>query len=557
MTTALVRRFLADYARNGPNLLLLVVVPATFVVAAAPALADAAKVLGGAGGGPAIETVTAGWAAAFLAGVAMYFQVSGSRGADRRLAVAGMRRSRLALARLFAGALLAALATGAALVALAAKGGLDEPWRVASGTLLFALVYVGLGTAVGALVPSALNGTVLLLFVWILDVFFGPTLSGSDAVIVRLLPTHFASLWTVDIPSRHGGPSDLLWALLWAGTALVVATVVIVSGMGAQRRPVRRPGRWAQLRAGVRMGWKDWRRTPVLWVLLPLVPAVFILLADAITPSGEMSVVVREDAAAQVTIVDPADIHAATMAPIAVASLATLAGLLLVLDSRRADRRLALAGASPVIVLAARVALVLVATGVATAGSLLVTALVFDAEQWGVYAAGNALVAVTYALIGIVLGPLFGRVSGVFLAFLVPFLDLGIWQSPMLRAEPTSWASWLPGHGGGRVVIDGALTTGFDEGWSVVAALLWILVLGAAAAVVATPRVGRAARTTETPRGPMVRGSARAGAAGRHAAADALPAQPWPRRERRASASATAEERSDPPTGRQWHPPGS
>jgi len=36
----------------------------------------------------------------------------------------------------------------------------------------------------------------------------------------------------------------------------------------------------------------------------------------------------------------------------------------------------------------------------------------------------------------VLLGPLAGRVSGVFIAFLVPFLDLGIAQSPMLRAEP-------------------------------------------------------------------------------------------------------------------------
>ena len=38
--------------------------------------ADATRLLGGTGGGPAVETVTAGWAAAFLTAVAMYFQIS-------------------------------------------------------------------------------------------------------------------------------------------------------------------------------------------------------------------------------------------------------------------------------------------------------------------------------------------------------------------------------------------------------------------------------------------------------------------------------------------------
>ncbi len=71
-TAMLVRRFLADYTRNGPNLVLLAVIPVVFVVVAAPALADAARLLGGTGGGPALETVTSGWAAAFLTGVAAF-----------------------------------------------------------------------------------------------------------------------------------------------------------------------------------------------------------------------------------------------------------------------------------------------------------------------------------------------------------------------------------------------------------------------------------------------------------------------------------------------------
>ena len=110
MTTnaLLVRCFLADYSRNGPNLVLLAVIPVVFVVVAAPPMADAARLLGGTGGGPAVETVTAGWAAAFLTAVAMYFQISSARTTDRRLALAGLARVRLATARLTAGAVLLA-----------------------------------------------------------------------------------------------------------------------------------------------------------------------------------------------------------------------------------------------------------------------------------------------------------------------------------------------------------------------------------------------------------------------------------------------------------------
>ena len=49
MTARLLLRYLSDYGCNGTNLLLVAVVPMTFVLAAAPALADAPTLVGGAG----------------------------------------------------------------------------------------------------------------------------------------------------------------------------------------------------------------------------------------------------------------------------------------------------------------------------------------------------------------------------------------------------------------------------------------------------------------------------------------------------------------------------
>jgi hypothetical protein len=60
---------------------------------------------------------------------------------------------------------------------------------------------------------------------------------------------------------------------------------------------------------------------------------------------------------------------------------------------------------------------------VAAAVSLAVTATVVTPRQWPVYAAGYVLIGATYALVGVLLGPILGRVSGVFIAFLVPLLD--------------------------------------------------------------------------------------------------------------------------------------
>src|SRR5215207_7382816 len=230
MSTALfVRRFLADYARNPVNLLVLVLVPVVFVVVAAGSLADAARLLGGAGGGPAVETATAGWAAGFVAGIAMYFQIAAGRDADRRLVIAGLSSAHLVVARLLAGLMLAVLASAAALVALVLRTGIDDPVRVCAGTLMFAVIYLAIGAVVGAAVRNPVNGTVLILFVWILDVFFGPTLSAADRAAIRGLPTHFVSLWMVDLLSRHGGRlGDLGWALIWTIAAAVVAFAVVV-----------------------------------------------------------------------------------------------------------------------------------------------------------------------------------------------------------------------------------------------------------------------------------------------------------------------------------------
>jgi hypothetical protein len=88
---ALLLCFVADYVRNPVNLLVMVLVPVVFVLVAAGSLANALQLLGGRIG-PAVETATAGWAAGFLSGLAMYFQVRSARAADRRLLMAGLPR---------------------------------------------------------------------------------------------------------------------------------------------------------------------------------------------------------------------------------------------------------------------------------------------------------------------------------------------------------------------------------------------------------------------------------------------------------------------------------
>ncbi|MFV2063580.1 MAG: ABC transporter permease, partial [Chloroflexota bacterium] len=125
----LTRRYLAEYARRPLNLVLLVVVPVIFVVLTASAIADFAKVVGGVADTGGLASATAGWAASFLAGVAGFFLVHDSRGADRRLAGAGMGTPRITAARLASGLVLALLASAAAVLALLLQTGEADPVR--------------------------------------------------------------------------------------------------------------------------------------------------------------------------------------------------------------------------------------------------------------------------------------------------------------------------------------------------------------------------------------------------------------------------------------------
>ena len=485
-TVVFVRRFLADYARNPVNVLLLLVVPTVFVVVVGGSIADFAKLLNGPGG-PAVQTATAGWAAAFLSGIAMYFQTAATRETDRRIVIAGLAPHRLVAARLLTGIALAILASAAAVASLAARTGIDQPARAVIGTLMFATIYVGIGAAVGSIVSNPVNGTVIVLFIWIFDVFFGPAMGAADRIATRGLPTHFVTLWMVDLPSGHGGRlGDLGVALTWTAAAIGAAWLLAArrTRVKQPRRRVTTPGRLtAQLAAAARAAWRDSRRNHVQWALFAVVPVVFILAAAAVTPNKPITVILREHGRRLARSFPMPAVHGATMAPIAIASLAALVGMFVLLDSRDGDRRAALAGLRTGALFSARLG-VLAGIGLAaTAVSLGTTALVFKPVNWPLYAAANLLLAFTYGLIGALLAPIFGRVGGVFIAFLLPFLDLGITQSPMLHRSPTTLATLLPGYGGSRVLLDGALTRGFDETVPLLIGLTWLAALACVVAL--------------------------------------------------------------------------
>ena len=494
----LVRRFLGDYARNPVNLLILVLVPAGFVAGAAGSLAEISKLLSGTTApGAAVQTVTAGWAAAFIAAIAAYFQIRAARAADRRLVLAGLPARRLAAARAITGLALALLASAAAVVTLAARTGIDHPARVLAGTFMFAVIYLAIGALIGTLVASPVNGTVLIFFVWFTDVMCGPVFGSPTRAAGRVFPTHFLTMWMTDLPSHHAGRvGDLGWALAWTLGAAAIAWAVLTSASRTARASRRtKAGTTAdQMRAALRAGLTDWGRNRVLWVLLVAVPTAVIVLATALAPGSRVRLTLTENGRQVTKVVSlafGAGVHPALMAPTAITGLAVLAGIFIILDSRTADQRLVLAGERPGPLLASRLGLIALAALLATGVSLAVTAAVASIGQWGSFIAANVLLAVTYAMIGVILAPLFGRVAGVLLAFLIPFLDFGIAQDPMLHSTPPTWAHLLPGYGGYRILTNAVLTHGAPQAGPLLIAFAWL----AATTVIASLLFRRNMRT--------------------------------------------------------------
>lgn len=486
MTGLLAWRYLVEYARRPLNLALLAVVPVVFVTLSAGAIADFARILGGDAGFEQLEAATAGWAAAFLAGVAGFFHVTGSRQPDRRLAAAGSKMVGVVAARVMSSMALAAVASGGALAALAVRTELVDVARAVGATLMFAVIYLAIGITVGACVRSEVNGSLLIIFVWMFDVFLGPAMGRTQALVTRAFPSHFPTLVMLDAATVHAGPlGDLGASLLWTIGAVGIALASLLFTTRPARRPhARAVGGRGRAWTGLRHAWKEYRRNVALWVLLVVLPLFFITLSVAVTPSDLTPVDLVEGGRTAATLLPMTDVHGALMVAITVAFLAGLSGLFVILGSAEGDRRLVLAGFRPIEVLASRMGVISLAALLVSGVSLAVTAAGFQPAVWATFGGATLAIAVTYAMIGVVIGPLTGRLGGLYLMFLLPFLDVGLAQNIMFDASPPSWAVWMPGHGAVRMLVDGAFTTGFDESAGLVLSLVWLVGLGAAAAAV-------------------------------------------------------------------------
>jgi hypothetical protein len=172
--------FAREQLRAPFTLALLVAIPALFVISAAGVLSDFATALGGSLAGDAAVALSAGWAAAFISGALGFFQAASSRGADRRLALAGLGPARVASSRIAASVGLAVAAAAAAFIALVVRADVAHPVHAAVAVLAFALLYLAIGIVVGSLITAPLEGSLLVVFIFLLDAFAGPGMTAGS-----------------------------------------------------------------------------------------------------------------------------------------------------------------------------------------------------------------------------------------------------------------------------------------------------------------------------------------------------------------------------------------
>ena len=225
--------FLREQIRAPLNLVLLVLVPIFFVLIFASVLGEFAAALGGDLAEQAATSISAGWAAAFLCGTLAFFQLNSSRDADRRLVIAGLGPWRVAVARIAASLVLGVVVSVVAYLTLWLRSGIEHPPHAALAILFFAAIYIGIGALIGALVRDPLSGSLLIVLVFSLDVFTGPSMTNSDPF--GSTPTRDAGDLLIAAGLGQGSPAGD-----WIGTATVavggLAVALIAFWLSARNR---------------------------------------------------------------------------------------------------------------------------------------------------------------------------------------------------------------------------------------------------------------------------------------------------------------------------------
>ena len=214
-------RFTREHLRTPLTLVMLTVLPVLFLLMAGDVLGEFAEALGGEILGDRATALGAGWGAAFVCGAIGYFQVSSSRDADHRLALAGFGAGRVAVSRLLGALALGAVATVSAILALWLVAGIAHPLHAVAAIAAFATVYLALGAIAATVVHDELSGSLVVAFVFLLDTFSGPGMGNAGGLTT---PSRYAGELLMSAGAGAGSPgSDWIGAVITVLAAAAIA----------------------------------------------------------------------------------------------------------------------------------------------------------------------------------------------------------------------------------------------------------------------------------------------------------------------------------------------
>lgn len=234
LSLALPVDFVREHLRAPLTLALLCAIPIFFVLIFASVLSEFASALGGSLIARAATSISAGWAAAFLAATLAFFEVNSSRAADRRLALAGLGAGRVAVARVVAAIALATAVGAIAFVTLALRSGIEHPAHAAAAILAFALIYIGIGATIGSVVKAPLEGSLLVVLVFSIDAFSGPQMTDSGS-LTAWTPTRDAADVLIAAGSGMNSP-NADWIAVGATAAAAIGLALLAFWLSARAR---------------------------------------------------------------------------------------------------------------------------------------------------------------------------------------------------------------------------------------------------------------------------------------------------------------------------------
>ena len=220
-----------QYVREPVNLFLLVLIPPLLIIAMSGAISTFSNVIGGNLGERAGTGLSGLWAAAILTGVAsFYLSLAGAR-VDGRLVLAGLSRAAVAVAHGSVTAAIALLTTAISVTMLLATQDVGDPLGLFLAILLASLIYGSMGSLLSVYVKGDLEGSFVIILVFMLDAFVGGPLASGRGLVVELFPVHFPS--QIAVAAMLDAPVSQSW-WLWSG--LYLAAVLVPALIAMLRR---------------------------------------------------------------------------------------------------------------------------------------------------------------------------------------------------------------------------------------------------------------------------------------------------------------------------------